>query len=341
MAIQWFPGHMTSARKKASEAMEFTDVVIEVLDARLPEASSNPMIKELRAHRQRPCLKLLNKADLADPVVTKQWLDYYNKLPGVKAVAISCKKAGEVARIPSFCKPLAPHRSDRLKPLRMMIMGIPNVGKSTLMNALLKRKVAAVGDEPAVTKHAQRVELSPTTILTDTPGLMWPKIAHDSDGFMLAASHAIGRNAVDEESVAFVLANILLERYPKYLADRYKIDVTGFDGVAMIEAVARKRGCIIRGRDRAGELDLEKAAMVFLQDYRDGNLGQVSLETPASRAAMVAAAAEAAAAAQKAAETPSAESRRKLQAEAEAKSLAEQVQTLPDDLNDADRDDRA
>jgi len=302
MAIQWFPGHMTAARKKSSEAMEFTDVVIEVLDARLPEASSNPMIRELRAHRQRPCLKLLNKADLADPVVTQQWLDYYNRQPGVKAVAISCKKAGEVARIPAYCKPLAPHRNDRLKPLRMMIMGIPNVGKSTLMNALLKKKVAKVGDEPAVTKHAQRLELSPTAVLTDTPGLMWPKIAHDTDGYMLAASHAIGRNAVIEEEVAFFLADLLLKRYPKFLAERYKVDVSGFDGVAMIETVARKRGCIVRGKthpgdDQAGEeggksgLDLEKAAMIFLQDYRDGNLGRVSLETPASRAEMLAAAA--------------------------------------------------
>ena len=291
MAIQWFPGHMTSARKKASEAMEFNDVIIEVLDARLPEASSNPIIKELRAHRQRPCLKLLNKADLADPVVTQQWLDYYNKQPGVKAVAISCKKAGEVARIPAYCKPLAPHRNDRIKPLRMMIMGIPNVGKSTLMNALLKRKVAKVGDEPAVTKHAQRLELSPTAVLTDTPGLMWPKIQHDSDGYMLAASHAIGRNAVIEEEVAFFLANRLLQRYPKPLAERYKVDVAGMDGVALIETVARKRGCIHRSKDRAGELDLEKAAMIFLQDYRDGLLGRVSLETPDSRAEMLAEAA--------------------------------------------------
>src|SRR5262245_27809915 len=142
MPIQWFPGHMVSARKKAAEMMERTDVVIEVLDARLPMASSNPMIDELRRHRQRPCLKLLNKADLADPAVTKQWLDYFNAQKGVKAVAISCKKAGEVAKIPNLCLKLAPHRKDELKPLRMMIMGIPNVGKSTLMNGLLKRRVA-------------------------------------------------------------------------------------------------------------------------------------------------------------------------------------------------------
>ena len=147
MAIQWFPGHMTSARKKAAETMERVDVVIEVLDARLPEASSNPMIRELRVHRQRNCLKVLNKSDLADPVATKAWLDYFNAQKGVMAVAISGKKLSEVARLPAYCLKLAPHRNDNLKPLRMMIMGIPNVGKSTIMNALLKRKVAAVGDD--------------------------------------------------------------------------------------------------------------------------------------------------------------------------------------------------
>ena len=172
MTIQWFPGHMTSARKKAAETMAQTDVVIEVCDARLPEASSNPMIRELRLHRQRPCLKLLNKSDLADPAVTQAWLDYYNAQPGVKAVAISSKKPGEAARVPSLCKGLAPHRSDGIKPLRMLIMGIPNVGKSTLMNALLKRRVAAVGDEPAVTKSQMSLDLGKAMTITDTPGLM-------------------------------------------------------------------------------------------------------------------------------------------------------------------------
>ena len=174
MSIQWFPGHMTSARRKAAETLALTDVVIEVLDARLPEASSNPLIRELRLARQRPCLKLLNKADLADPAATRAWIEHYDAQPGVKAVAISCKKAAEAARVPSLCKGLAPHRNDGVKPLRMLIMGIPNVGKSTLMNALLGRRVAAVGDEPAVTKSQQRIDLGPTMSITDTPGLMWP-----------------------------------------------------------------------------------------------------------------------------------------------------------------------
>src|SRR5271169_1308937 len=139
MAIQWFPGHMTTARKKAAETMARIDVVIEVLDARVPEAGSNPLIRELRLHRQRPCLKILNKTDLADPAATKAWLDFYNGQKAVKAVALSCKKPGETAKVPGLCAALAPHRCTSLKPLRMLIMGIPNVGKSTLMNALLKR----------------------------------------------------------------------------------------------------------------------------------------------------------------------------------------------------------
>ena len=171
MAIQWFPGHMTSARRKAAETMASTDVVIEVVDARIPEASTNPMIRQLREARQRACLKVLNKADLADPAVTRAWLAFYDRQPGVKAVAISCRKAGDPARIPALCQELAPHRSDGTKPLRLMIMGIPNVGKSTLMNALVKRRVAAVGDEPAITKAQQRYDLGPRTTLVDTPGV--------------------------------------------------------------------------------------------------------------------------------------------------------------------------
>ncbi|MBU0750743.1 MAG: ribosome biogenesis GTPase YlqF [Gammaproteobacteria bacterium] len=290
MPIQWFPGHMTSARKKAAETMARTDVVIEVLDARLPEASANPMIRQLRDFRQRPCLKLLNKADLADPVATRAWLDFYERQPGVKAVAISCKKPGDAARVPGLCQQLAPHRNDNIKPLRMMIMGIPNVGKSTLMNALLNRRIAAVGDEPAVTKSQQSFDLSPRQSIVDTPGLMWPKIEHDSDGYMLAASHAIGRNAVIDEEVAVFLAGILLERYPALLAARYKFDIASVDAVGVVETVARKRGCIVKGS--GGELDLEKAAMILLTDYRSGTLGRISLETPESRAAMLATAAK-------------------------------------------------
>ncbi|MDD5180121.1 MAG: ribosome biogenesis GTPase YlqF [Gallionellaceae bacterium] len=332
MSIQWFPGHMTSARKKATETMERIDVVIEVLDARLPEASCNPLIRELREHRQRPCLKILNKADLADPAATKAWLNFYNAQKGVKAVALSCKKAGDTARIPGLCAALAPHRGTNLKPLRMMIMGIPNVGKSTLMNALLKRRVALVGDEPAITKNQQSFDLNAQMTLIDTPGLMWPKIEHVSDGLMLAASHAIGRNAIIDEEVATFLGDLLLAHYPALLTARYGtltpststqqgvgrgcstkgrqsttqqaacgIDTKAaeaattthqgeglgggehMDGADVIAAIAKRRGYLLKG----GAPDLEKAALMLLQDYRTGALGRISLETPQSRSAML------------------------------------------------------
>ncbi|HAY27993.1 MAG TPA: ribosome biogenesis GTPase YlqF [Candidatus Accumulibacter phosphatis] len=286
MAIQWYPGHMTAARKKAAEAMASTDVVIEVVDARLPEASTNPMVRELRLHRQRPCLKVLNKADLADPEVTQSWLAWYRRQDGMRAVALSCRKPGEAARLPGLCRALAPHRGDNTKPLRMMIMGIPNVGKSTLMNVLLRRKLAKVGDEPAVTRAQQTSQLDIANWLTDTPGLLWPKIEHASDGLMLAASNAVGRNAMIDEEVAQFLAGLLLVRYPQALARRYAFaadSLPALDGVAVIEAIARRRGLLLRG----GLVDREKASRVLLQDYRDGLLGRVSLETPNTRTAML------------------------------------------------------
>ncbi len=283
MAIQWFPGHMNAARKKAAETMEMTDLVVEVLDARLPAASSNPMVEELRLHRQRPCLKIMNKDDLADPEVTKEWLDYFNRQSGVDAVALSCKNPAEVARIPQLCQKLVPHRTGPGKPVRVMIMGIPNVGKSTLMNMLLKRRVAAVGDEPAVTKSQQRLYLNKNMVLTDTPGMLWPKIVYPSDGYMLAASHAVGVNALIEEEVAAFLGDVLLARYPELLALRYKIPVDGLDGIGLMEMIARKRGFKIRG----GALDVEKGAHTLLQDYRHGAIGRISLETPESRREMI------------------------------------------------------
>lgn len=284
MSIQWFPGHMNAARKKAAETMEKTDMIIEVLDARVPQASCNPMIEQLRLHRQRPCLKILNKSDLADPAATQAWIEHYSRQKDVHAVALSSKKPADVAKIPGLCLKIAPHRGTALKPLRIMIMGIPNVGKSTLMNALLKKRVAKVGDEPAVTKSQQRLYLGNNMILTDTPGMMWPKIAHPTDGLMLAASHAIGTNALIEEEVATFLADVLLTRYGHLISARYGFPTAGIDGVSVVEGVAQKRGFRLKG----GDLDLEKAAHTLLQDYRTGLLGRVSLETPESRIALLA-----------------------------------------------------
>jgi ribosome biogenesis GTPase A len=275
---------MNAARKQAAEQMANTDLVIEVLDARLPEASCNPMVEELRKHRSRPCLKVLNKSDLADPLATGEWSAFYNAQDGVTAYAMTTKKPADVARIPDICLKLAPHRGTAEKPLRIMIMGIPNVGKSTLMNALLKKRVAKVGDEPAVTKSQQKLYLGQNIVLVDTPGMLWPKIEMASDGLMLAASHAIGSNALIEEEVAEFLAGRLLERYPQLLTARYGLKTEGMDAVAVIEGVAARRAFRMRG----GDFDYEKASHTLLQDYRTGALGRISLETPQTRAAALA-----------------------------------------------------
>ena len=290
MTIGWFPGHMVAARKKTAETLALVDVVVEMLDARLPGASSNPMITELREERQRPVLKILNKADQADPAATSAWMRALEGAPRglhghipVKAVALSCKKASDVARVTRLAGSLAPHRGGVEKPLRIMVMGIPNVGKSTLINALVGRRVANVGDEPAITKRVQRYDLADRTVLYDTPGLMWPKIAYASDGLMLAASHAIGLNAYIDEEVATYLAALLRVRYPAALAKRYACDPAALDGTALIDAVARARNFRLKG----GAFDLEKAASALVGDYRSGALGRISLETPQSRAVML------------------------------------------------------
>lgn len=278
MSIQWFPGHMNAARKEAAKTMEAIDVIVEILDARIPQASCNPLIEELRLPRQRPCLKVLNKADLADPAVTKAWLERYNRQEGVTAVALSCKNAGDAARIPGLCQQLALHRNSIVKPLRMLIMGVPNVGKSTLMNSLLKRRIARVGDEPAVTKVQQRHKLNDKMAIIDSPGLLWGTIKDPQVGLLLATINAVGHTVVDDETVAEFLAGKLLDRYPARLTARYGFAVEGLTSARVIEAIARKRGCLLAGS--GGALDRDKAARILLADYRDGTLGRTSLEVP-------------------------------------------------------------
>jgi len=279
MPIEWFPGHMAAARKKAAETMGKIDVVVEVLDARLPGASSNRLIERLRREKQRPCLRILNKADLADPAATAEWISHYEREKLVKAVALSCKKPGDAAKVPRLAAALVPHRDSPLKPVRMMVMGMPNVGKSTLINALLKRKAAKTGDEPAITRLQSRYQLDERHELIDTPGLMPPAIRDESDALMLAASHIIGQDAYIVDEVATALAEVLLERYPGLLRTRYDLEPDGMDGYRLISSIAAKRGYLAKG----GKPHYEKASRALLQDYRSGLLGRVSLETPDSR----------------------------------------------------------
>ncbi len=285
--INWFPGHMVAAMQKANEALADSDLVIEVLDARFPLASSNPAIESMRKPRQRPSLKVLNKADVADDAITLQWLHYFSNQPNTKAIAISCKKPGDSAKVLKAAQNIAPHRDSAFKPLRMLIMGVPNVGKSTLINSLLGKRKAKVGDEPAVTKLLHRYDLSPQISLTDTPGLMWPKIETASVGLVLAAGHNIGVKAYDEVEVAVYLIELLEQRYPGLLERRLALESTvrdepsnkadcPADGYRLLEQLAIKRGF----RQQNSELDLLRSANTILADFRQHRLGKVSLESP-------------------------------------------------------------
>lgn len=275
MSIQWFPGHMLTAKRDAAATMGKTDVVIEVLDARVPHSSRNPMFEALRKQNQRPALKILNRTDEADPARTKAWLAYYNAQEGVTAVALSAKNVGEVRRIPEWCRPLAPHRGTKEKQLRLMILGVPNVGKSTIMNALLKRSVAKVGDEPAITKMQMRHVLGDSVVLVDTPGMLWPKLVPES-GLRLAATNSIGRNAYMEEEVALGLAAYLLADYRPLLVKRYGELAADIEPTTLLDVVAKARGLLVKG----GGFDREKASLALLNDFRTGTLGRITLETP-------------------------------------------------------------
>jgi ribosome biogenesis GTPase A len=281
VSIQWYPGHMTKARRVIAEAMPGQDVVIEVLDARMPHASENPLVTELRG--AKPCVKVLTKSDLADPDVTRLWLEHFEKHDTtrattsgqVRALAITTEKAADArTRIADACRALANPTRGR-KSARAIIVGIPNVGKSTLINTLAKRAVAKVGDEPAVTKAPQLVVLGDLT-LSDNPGILWPKIEDDADTMRLAFGGAFPDSAIDFESVALFGAEILRKGYPKLLLARYKLTALPETADALLIEIGKKRGCLRAG----GVIDRHKAADILIHDFRSGALGRITLERP-------------------------------------------------------------
>ena len=275
MAINWFPGHMLTAKTKAAETMRKTDLVIEVLDARAPQSSCNPVFEKLRKAGQRPALKLLNKSDAADPEQTRRWLHHYNGQPGVQAIALCAKKPREIEGVLDACRALRPDRGAPDKPLRMMILGIPNVGKSTLMNAILKRHVAHVGDEPAITKIQMFHRLGPGMSLVDTPGMLWPGMAQPT-AFKLAALHSIGRGAYDDEEVALPLGLYLLRHYPELLAKRYGVLPRPCNEHMLLALIAAGRSL---AKKPGGGPDVARASVALLNDFRTGALGRLTLET--------------------------------------------------------------
>ena len=283
MAIQWFPGHMHLTRKAIGERIKDIDVVIEMLDARLPGSSANPMLAELI--QSKPGLKVLSKQDLADPARTALWLDHYNALPGVRAIALDTSMTSPAKALIDACQQLAPLRGGMVKPMRVLICGIPNVGKSTLINTLKGKRAAKTGDEAGVTKIEQRIVLADDFYLYDTPGVLWPRIIVAQSGYNLAASGAIGINAFDDEEVALELLNYLIPHYPEALSARYKIaDVASHTDEEMLDAIGRQRGAIQSG----GRVNTTKAADIVIHDFRSAALGRLTLETPTEFAAWLA-----------------------------------------------------
>jgi ribosome biogenesis GTPase A len=292
MAIQWFPGHMNLTRKAIAERIKDIDVVIEVLDARLPGSSANPLLAELTGHK--PTLKVLNKQDVADPERTQQWLDHYNAQPGTRAVALQASDTAATQRLAAACHVLAPGRGRAgggdsgglAKPMRVLICGVPNVGKSTLINTLTNKRHAKTGDEAGITKLEQRITLADDFHLWDTPGLLWPRIIVAQSGYHLAASGAIGRNAYDEEEVALELLDRLREHYAGLLEARFRLaGVAQMKAEDILEAIGRQRGALLA----KGRTNTQKAAEIVIQEFRSATLGCITLETPEAFAQWLAA----------------------------------------------------
>ncbi len=275
MSIQWFPGHMHVTQKAIAKRLPDIDVVIELLDARLPGSSANPLLAEMTLGK--PALKVLNKQDLADPERTALWLAHYQAQPGTNALALDASEATPAKPLVAACRALAPLRGGMVKPVRVLICGIPNVGKSTLINTLKGQRIAKTGDEPGITKLEQKIALASDFYLFDTPGMLWPRQTVEEGSYHLAASGGIGRNAYDEEDVAMALLARVRDRYADRLQARYKLaKLADIADEALLSEVGRKRGGLLAG----GQVNLQKAAEIALNDFRSGAWGRITLETP-------------------------------------------------------------
>ena len=275
MIIDWYPGHMKKARAQIVEVLPTIDLIIEVLDARLPVSSANPLLEKLRG--AKPCIKVLNKKDLADPTVTKAWVGFFEQQQRVKAIPLEAKDRRDVGLLPKLCRTLAPNRGNKgQKPLRVMVVGIPNVGKSTLINTLAGKRMARVGDKPAITTCPQKIDLRNGILLSDTPGLLWPAMDDQAGACRLAASGAIGDNAFDPPDIALMTIEYLVGKYPALLLQGYQLTDLPENSTEILMEIGRRRGCLVKG----GDVDLNRAAIQFLRDLRAGKLGRISLERP-------------------------------------------------------------
>ena len=290
MTIQWFPGHMTRARRQIQEKLKLIDIVIELLDARIPMSSRNPMIDEILL--DKPRLIVLNKADLADPQSTDRWISFFGER-GHSCIAVDSSTGTRVGDIPGRVQEILKEKIDRMRSkgmnpraLRALIVGIPNVGKSTLINRLAGRNIAETGDRPGVTKGQQWIKVGKEMELLDTPGILWPKFEDELVGYRLAMTGAIREQVLNVEDVAYFAARELVGRYWDALEERFGIDEPPSDPennqeiVRVMEDIGRKRGCLMGG----GRVNLEKASGIILRELRAGKLGRITLEEPDSYA---------------------------------------------------------
>ncbi len=285
MSINWYPGHMKKTKDLIEANLKLVDVVIELLDARIPISSRNPQFDQLVKGKKR--VVALNKYDLADPQRTKKWVQYYAAM-GIKAIPINSLSGEGVSELIIEAKAVstdviekAQRQGRMLRPIRAMIVGIPNVGKSSLINKMAGKSAAKTGNKPGVTRGKQWIRLNKEVELFDTPGILWPKIEEDITGIKLACSGAIKDEVLNIEDIAFHLINMLVKDYKNLFFERYKIDSEIEDTVEIMNAIGRKRGCLIRGN----EVDLEKASRLIVDEFRKGIMGRITLEIPMDSAA--------------------------------------------------------
>ncbi|AXN40520.1 ribosome biogenesis GTPase YlqF [Peribacillus sp. NPDC060186] len=280
MTIQWFPGHMAKARREVTEKLKLIDIIFELVDARIPASSRNPMIDEIIQHKPR--VILLNKADMADPVKTNEWLEYY-KSQGKTAIAINSQAGNGLNQITAASKKLLKEKYDRMesrgiKPraIRAMIVGIPNVGKSTLINRLAKKNIAKTGNTPGVTKAQQWIKVGKELELLDTPGILWPKFEDQEVGLRLALTGAIKDTILNLHEVSLYGLRFLEREYPDRLKSRYNLDVIPQETLELFDAVGKFRGCLASG----GFIDYDKTAELVVREIRSEKMGPLTFELP-------------------------------------------------------------
>ncbi|MCP4486677.1 MAG: ribosome biogenesis GTPase YlqF [Gammaproteobacteria bacterium] len=271
--IQWYPGHMHKASKEFKKILPQVDLVIEVLDARLPFSSQNPMLAKLRGNK--PGIYILNKSDLADDQRLATWQVKLEQDETRKTLTSNLHSTS-TSGLNQLCRQLIPKQPNRSSMIYAMIAGIPNVGKSTLINRLASRAIAKTGNEAALTRFQQRIQISPDLTLIDTPGVLWPNIENPASGYRLAATGAIRDTALDIQDVAYFIAEFFLRHYPQALQQRYQLEVVPSDETELLQAIARLRGCIVSG----GQVDFEKVSRLLIAELRSGTLGTVCFETP-------------------------------------------------------------